>query len=108
MIFSSLRCSLKIRQARRATRRLLMQARGAQRSMATFEAAARRGGVHFAHGGVISRLFGIAKPRSFFLALHKMALRRRRESKVNTPQHLDARKAPPACIVFLEKLLYFI
>ena len=83
MIFSSLRCSLKTRQARRATRRLLKQARGAQRSMATFEAAARRGWIHFAHGGVISRLFGVAKPRSFFLALHKMALRRRDEKIMN-------------------------
>ena len=53
--------------------------------MANFEAAALLGGSHFAHGGVISRLFGIAKPRSFFLALHKMALRRRRETNVITP-----------------------
>ena len=83
MMFSSLRCSLKICQSRRATRRLLMQARGAQRSMANFKAAALRGGIHFAHGGVISRLFGIAKPRSFFLALHKMALRRRDENIMN-------------------------
>jgi hypothetical protein len=53
--------------------------------MANFEAAARRGGSHFAHGGVIDRLFRITKPRSLFLALHKMALRRRRETNVNTP-----------------------
>ena len=53
--------------------------------MAIFEAAALRGGSHFAHGGVISRLFRITKPHSFFLALHKMALRRRREYNINTP-----------------------
>ena len=114
MIFSSLRCSLKNRQARRATRRLLKQARGAQRRMAIFEGAALRGGgrrrhgacaaagagaavaalpaptlrdavsgPHFAHGGVISRLFGAAKPHAFFLALHKMAVRRRDEKIMN-------------------------
>ena len=40
-------------------------------------------GPHFAQGCVISRLFGIAKPRSFFLALHKMALRHRDENIMN-------------------------
>ena len=44
--------------------------------MANFEAAALRGGSHWAHGGVISRSFRMTKPRSLFLALRPMALRR--------------------------------
>lgn len=52
--------------------------------MAIFQAAARRGGSHFAHGGVISRSFGITKHRFFFLALHEMALRRRHEKTMNS------------------------
>jgi hypothetical protein len=53
--------------------------------MANFEAATLRGGSHFPHGRVIDRLFGITKPRSLFLALRKMASRRRREMYVNRP-----------------------
>ena len=38
--------------------------------MAIFEAAARRGGSHWAHGGVTGLLLGITKRRARFLALH--------------------------------------
>ena len=57
-----------------------------QHRMANFEAAALRGGSHFAHGCVLGRLFGITKPHYLRLALHKMALRRRREIYVYRPQ----------------------
>jgi lipopolysaccharide export system protein LptA len=53
--------------------------------MANFEAAALRGGSHFAHGRVVGRLFGVTKQHFLRLALHKMALRRRRETYVNRP-----------------------
>jgi hypothetical protein len=53
--------------------------------MADFEAATLRGGSPFAHGRVISRSFGVTKPRSFFLALRKRALRHRRETYVYRP-----------------------
>ena len=67
--------------------------------MAIFEAAARRGGIHFAHSCVISRLFGVAKPRSFFLALLKMAIRRRDDKTVN--RLLDADENALAGQIFL-------
>ncbi len=41
--------------------------------MANSEAAARRGGSHWAHGGVIGRLHRVTMPRSLFLALRPMA-----------------------------------
>jgi len=53
--------------------------------MAFFEAAARRGGSHWAHGGVIGRLHRIAMQHSLFLAMHPMVLRRWREIGVNRP-----------------------
>ncbi|PTU31092.1 hypothetical protein CJD38_12430 [Stenotrophobium rhamnosiphilum] len=56
-----------------------------QRRMAIFEAAARRGGSHWTHGGVIGRLHRVTMQRSLFLALHPMALRRWREISANTP-----------------------
>ncbi len=53
--------------------------------MAIFEAAARRGGSHWAHGSVIGHLHRITMRRSLFLALHPMAFRRWREIGVNRP-----------------------
>ncbi len=53
--------------------------------MAIFEAAARRGGSHWAHGCVIGRLHRITMRRFLFLALHPMALRRWREISVSRP-----------------------
>ncbi len=53
--------------------------------MAIFEAAALRGGSHWAHGGVIGRLHRVTMRHSLFLALRPMALRRWRKISVNTP-----------------------
>ena len=53
--------------------------------MAISEAAALRGGSHWAHGSVIGRLHRVTMRRSLFLTLHPMALRRWREISVSAP-----------------------
>jgi hypothetical protein len=45
--------------------------------MAEFQGTTRRAGTAFAQGRVTGRLFGTTKPRSRFLALRKIGLRRR-------------------------------